>query len=247
MLVRDVACSGLGGPGVLPVAPRARQLEVALAAGDHHLVGVVHVHVDDGGRLADPHHLAAPDVLAAERHPVQVVDLEAHRGRAGPDHRQQRHARDVVDEQRDVATVHVADRVAPVVGRRPRDLAAPVGHRRVAHVPGSVGMRSVDHAGHPTRERVSRARGVLVAREAVGVEVAQLVDALEHVGGRERELVVGRGRRRARRAPPTTPASTRRARRWRAASTRTPWSCGGRSGSSRRTRARRAAPSPSSP
>src|SRR5215203_1232237 len=52
------------GHAAVAVAPRARQLEVALAAGDHHLVGVVHVDVDDGGRLADAHDLPARGVLA---------------------------------------------------------------------------------------------------------------------------------------------------------------------------------------
>src|SRR5215208_698675 len=48
------------------IPPGARQLEVALAAGDHHLVGVEHVDVDDGGRLADAHDLAARGVLATQ-------------------------------------------------------------------------------------------------------------------------------------------------------------------------------------
>ena len=42
-----------------PLPPRARQLEEALAPRDQEVVGVVHVHVDDGGRLPGAYHLPA--------------------------------------------------------------------------------------------------------------------------------------------------------------------------------------------
>ena len=76
---------------------------------------------------------------------------------------------------------------------------------------------------------------LLVVGEAVGVEVAELVDPLR---ARRRARTRTAPRRRvvdASRPRPTRPASTRRAVGGRAASTRTPSSCAGRSGSSRRT------------
>ena len=70
-----------GNPELGHVAVRSRhelrQLEEALAPRDEEVVGVVHVHVDDRGRLAGADHFPATRCTSRpEGHGVEVVDLQ---------------------------------------------------------------------------------------------------------------------------------------------------------------------------